>query len=68
MRGMDLVKAAGEPGKGVDVGVDGRPAQILEQVVMQMDAVQTGLAWVHLLQIGEIVVDEMMKWLGRTHH
>ena len=42
---VDLVEPAAEAREGPDVGVDGRPAQILEQVVVEMDAVQAGLAW-----------------------
>jgi hypothetical protein len=49
------------------MGVDRRTAQIFEQVVMEMDAVEAGLGRKHLVQIGEVVVDEMRKWLRWVH-
>ena len=39
--------------------VYGRPTQVLEEVVVEMDAIQTGLSREDLLEIGEIVVYEM---------
>jgi hypothetical protein len=49
------------------VSLDGRPAQILEQVVVQMDAVETRLTRQNFLQIGEVVVDEVRKRLRWVH-
>ena len=55
------------PDERADVGVDSRPAQVLEQVVMEVDAVQARLAGQYLVQIGEVVVDEVRKWLRWVH-
>ena len=45
-RGVDLMEAAAEARQSVRTcGVDGRPAQVLEQVVMQVDAVQARPGW-----------------------
>jgi hypothetical protein len=57
------MEAPGEPGECPNMGIDARPAQILEQVVVKMDSVQTRLAGQHLIEVGEIVVDEMRKRL-----
>ncbi len=67
VRGVDLVEAAAEPGERADVRVDGGPAQVLEEVVVEVDAVQARLTGADLVQIGEVVVDEMRKWLRWVH-
>jgi hypothetical protein len=56
-----------EPGERPEVAVDRRAAQILEQIVVEMNP--SRLAWLgqHLVQIGEIVVDEVRKWLRWVH-
>jgi hypothetical protein len=61
------VKPPAESREGVNVRVDAGPAQILEQVVMQVDAVQACLGRKDLVQIGEVIVDEMRKWLRWVH-
>ena len=43
-RRIDLMEAAAEPGERADVRVDGGATQVLEQVVMNVDSVQPGLA------------------------
>src|SRR6478735_8617755 len=50
-----------------DTGVDGAAAQVLEKIVMEMHPIQAGLAWLHLVQVREVVVDEMRKWLRWVH-
>ena len=49
------------------MGVDGRAAQILQQVVMEVNAVKARVTRVCLVQVREIVVDEMRKWLRWVH-
>jgi hypothetical protein len=44
VRRVDLIEAAAEPRERADVSVDARPAQILEQVVVNVDAVEARLA------------------------
>ena len=56
-----------EAGERAQVRVEGGPAQILEEVVMQVDAVETGITWIDLVQVREVVVDEMRKWLRWVH-
>jgi hypothetical protein len=53
------MEAAAEPRQRVHVRVDGRPTEVFDQIVVEMDAVQAGLRRQNLLEIGEIVVDEM---------
>jgi hypothetical protein len=40
---VDLMEAAAEPGESPDVGVDGRSAQILEEVIVNVDPVEAGV-------------------------
>ena len=67
MRRVDLIEAAAEPRQSPDVSVDRRPAQILEQVVMQVDAVEARLTGENLLQICEVIVDKVGKRLRWVH-
>ena len=34
---------------------------------MQVDAIQAGATWMDLVQVGEVIVDEMRKWLRWVH-
>jgi hypothetical protein len=43
-RGIDLLKTAAEPGESANVRVDRRPTQVLEQIVMNVNAVRARLA------------------------
>ena len=65
--GVDLAEPPAEAGHRADMRVDGGAAQILEEIVMQVDAVQAGLAGEHLVEIGEVVVDEVRKRLRWVH-
>ena len=67
VRRVDLIEAAAEPRQGADVPVDGGPAQILEQVVMEVDAVEARLAGENLLQIREVIVDKVRERLRWVH-
>ena len=49
------------------LGLDRRTAEILEQVVVGVDAVERGVRRVHLVEIPEQVVDEMRKRFGNDH-
>jgi hypothetical protein len=61
------MQAPAEPGEGAGVGVDSRAAQILEEVIVQMNAVEAGLTRGNLVQIGQVVVDEVGKGLRWVH-
>src|SRR5262249_29697175 len=63
----DLVEATAEAGERAQMVIDRGAAEILEKIVVQMDAVETGLTWTRLLQVREEIVDEMGKWLRRIH-
>ena len=43
------------------------PAEVLEQVVVRVHAVERGVGRMRLVQIAEQVVDEMRKWFGNDH-
>ena len=47
--------------------IDAGAAQVLEQIVVEMYAVQASLAGIDLLKISEIVVDEMRKGFRWIH-
>ena len=64
---VDLTEPPPESGESPDKGVDAGAAQVFEEIVMQVHAVQAGLAGEHLLEIGEVVVDEVRKWLRWVH-
>jgi hypothetical protein len=49
------------------VRVNRSPAQVLEEVVVEMNAVERRLGWTYLVQIGEVVVDKMRKGLRWVH-
>ncbi len=65
---VDVLQPAREPGQRPGVLVDALPAVVLDVIVVRVDAVKRRARRVNFVKIGEIVVDEMMKWLGRTHH
>ena len=47
-----------------DLGVNRRTAQILEQVIVQMDAVEGRVGRMHLVQIREVFIDEVRQGFG----
>jgi hypothetical protein len=49
------------------VGVNGRPAQILEKVIVKMDAIERCEGRTHLVEIREVVVDKMREGLRWVH-
>jgi hypothetical protein len=58
---VDLLQPAGEARERPDLGVDRRPRQVLEQVVVGMDAVERRIGGPCLVEVGEVVVDEMIQ-------
>ena len=65
---IDVLETPREAGERARVLLDGMPAEIFDVVVVRVDAVKRRASGVNFVKVGEIVVDEMMKWLGRTHH
>jgi hypothetical protein len=62
-RRIDLMQAAAEPGKRSDVCIECGATQVLEQVVMNVYSVQSGVTGQGLVQVREVVVDEVGKRL-----
>src|SRR5688572_13830749 len=65
---VDVLQAPGEPRQRTGVLLDGVPAEILYVVIVRMYPVERRASGMNFVEVGEIVVNEMMKWLGRTHH
>ena len=61
---VDLVETAQKARERPRLGLDGRTAQIFEQVVKRVHAVQRGAAGMGLVEVTEIVVDEVGKGFG----
>ena len=47
--------------------VDALPAEVLEQVVVRVNAVERGVGRMRFVEVPEQVVDEMRKWFGNGH-
>ena len=71
-RRLDAVEAPGPPAELANLRLDAGPAEILQQIVVQMDAVGGRRGRRHLVQVRQVLVDEMgqrfggMRW--RTFH
>ena len=65
---VDVLEPPREARKCARVLVDGVTAEVFDVVVVRMYAVKRRARGVNFVKVGEIVVDEMMKRLGRTHH
>ena len=65
--GVDLPKPSTEAGQRADVRLYGRAAEILQQVVVQVDAVLARLAGKNLVEIGEVIIDKMGERLRLVH-
>ena len=64
---IDLLEAATESRQGADVRFYRRPAEILQQVVVQVNAVPAGLTRKDLMEIGQVIIDKMGKRLRWVH-
>ena len=62
----DGLEPARKAREGPAVGVERRTAQVVEQVVVDVVAIQRRARRVRFVEIGEIVVDEMLEWLGHV--
>ena len=63
-RRIDGGEAARESAEIADLAVNRRPAQVLEQIVVQVDAVECGIGRVCFVEIREVLVDEVRKGFG----
>ena len=62
-----VLKATAETGESANVRVDRGATQVLEQIVMDMNAVRTRLAGQSFIEIGQVSVDKVGKWLRWVH-
>ena len=62
------MQATAEACQRADVRVDRGSTQVFEQIIVNVHAVQAGVAWQGLVQIREVIVDEVRKWLRWVVH
>jgi hypothetical protein len=60
----DLVEPSREARQGAGLVLDGRAAQILEQIVVRVDAVECRVCRIGLVEVRKIVLDEVIQRLG----
>ena len=65
--GIDRREPAREAAEIAHLGVNRGPAQIVEQVVVKVDAVECRVGGVGLVQPREILIDEMRQGFGGIH-
>ena len=58
----NLIEPAGEARQGASLQFERAPAQVLEQVVVRVHAVERGTGRLRLVEIPQVLVDEMVKW------
>ena len=63
-RRVDRRQAAGEAAERTDLRVNRRPTEVLEQVVVHVDAVERGRRGVDLVEVREVLVNEVGKGFG----
>ncbi len=63
----DLVEAPQVAGERAGLGFDPLPAQVLEQIVVRVDAVEGRVGRVRLVEVPEQIVDEVRKRFGNGH-
>ena len=63
-RGIDCGQTSGEPAQVADLRVNRLTAEVLEEVVVQVDAVECGIGRVGFVEIREVFVDEVRKGFG----
>ncbi len=60
----NLIEPAGESRQGASLQFERAPAQVLEQVVVRVHAVERGAGRLRFVEIPQVIVDEMVKWFG----
>ena len=66
-RRVDRGQPARERAEIADLRVNRRPAEILEQVVVQVNAVERRVGWVRFVEPREVLVDEVRQGFGGIH-
>ena len=61
---IDRRQAAGEAAEIADLGVDRLTAPVLEQVVVEVDAVEGRVGGMDFVEIRQVFVDEMRQGFG----
>ena len=64
---VDFVEAAQVAGERVRFAVDALAAEVLEQVVVRVNAVERRVRRMRLVEVPEQIVDEMWKGFGSDH-
>jgi hypothetical protein len=64
---VDLLKPTTEAGQGPNVRLYRRAAEVLQQVVVQVDAVLARLTGKTFMEICEVFIDKVRKWLRWVH-
>jgi hypothetical protein len=64
---VDLLKSPTETGQRASVRLYRRAAEVLQQVVVEVHAIEARLAGQRLIEIGEVIVDKMRKRLRWVH-
>ncbi len=64
---VDLPQAPREAGKGARVGLDRLPAEVFQQVVVEVDAVERRQGRPRFLQVAQVVVDEVGQRFRGIH-
>jgi hypothetical protein len=65
--GVDVSQPAQIAGKRVDLAFNSRAIEILEQIVVGVDAIERREGRVGFVEVPEEIVDEMGKRLGSDH-
>ena len=65
--GVDFVEAAKIAGQCVRFAFDRVDAEVLEQIVVRMDAVKRGVRGMRFAKVTEQIVDEVWKRFGSNH-
>jgi hypothetical protein len=66
-RRIDLLEPPAKAGEGAGVRLYSRAAEILEEVVVKVNAIEARLAGENLIEIGEVIVDKMREGLRWVH-
>ena len=61
---IDGRQPPGKRAQFTDLCVDGGAAEILQQIVVQMDTIEGGIGGVHLVQIREVFIHEVGQGFG----
>ncbi len=64
---VDVAEAAEIAGERAALGVDGVAAEVLEQIVVRVDAVERRQRRMRLVEVAEQILDEVRQRFGHVH-